>query len=142
MNRPGYTTKHAQAGLTFIEVIAAMAVVAIGLTALIRLQLVSISATTAAESATRAILIAQEKMDEALTESFEKVYMTSGISRQAGRDYKWQTQITKTQPAHINKLDLAEMRKIDVKVSWMQGNHNKEISLCTYRAEETLSDSN
>jgi len=130
------------AGFTFIEVIAAMAVVAIGLTALIRLQLVSINATTAAEAATRATLIAQEKMDQALAEPFDKVAVTGGTIRQARCNFKWQRQVTETRPANINNLDIATMRKINVKVSWMQGRHNKEISLCTFRAEEKLSDTN
>ena len=121
-----------------MEVIAAMAVVAIGLVALIRLQLISINATASAETATRATLIAQEKIDEAFTKPFEKITVSSGTTRQAGRDFQWQRRITDTMPMNTRKLDMSSMREINVKVSWKQGSGNKEIRLKTFRAKEEL----
>lgn len=141
MNSPNNTIKRSPAepaGFTFIEVVIAMAVVAIALTALIRLQLISINATATADATTRATLIAQEKIDQALAEPFEKVSVTRGTIQQAGRNFKWQTHLTDAYPANINKNDITPMRQIKVKVNWKQGSHRKEISLCTYRTEGNI----
>ena len=65
-------------GFTFVEVIVALAIVSISLLGLIRLHLISIRMVEAAEVTSQAVLLAEEKIAEALALGYPKEGTKSG----------------------------------------------------------------
>ncbi len=119
-------------GFTFIEILAALAVTAIGLVALIQLQIVSIAINNNATLRTRAALLAREKMDLTLAGFVSHSTSAAGIVKQGGVDYNWKTQINKIDLDQLGKNDVAQLCEVKVNVSWGQGDNNKLYQLRTF----------
>ena len=124
--------RHAKNAFTFIEVIVALAIVAIAITALLRLHLISINMTDRTNTRIQAVLLAQSKMDEVITDVSPYVGVTNGTIRQNQLDFNWQRSITELHLPQLDKNDFDTLRRVDVDVSWKHGNNNKHINLTTY----------
>ena len=122
----------AKKAFTFIEVIVALAIVAIALTALLRLHLISINMTDRTNVRTQAVLLAQSKMDEVTADVSPYVGVTNGTIRRNQLDFNWQRRITELNIPQLDKNDFDTLRRVDVDVSWKHGNNNKHINLTTY----------
>jgi general secretion pathway protein I len=125
---------------TFIEVLAALAVVSIALAALMGLLLTSIKTTSQSEMTTQATLLAEEKIAQTLAEQPVKPGVTQGDEQINQQQFHWQCQIDDYQLPEINPNDTDKLHRIEVKVSWQQGSHTKNICLTTYKAMEKSSE--
>ncbi len=120
-------------GFTFIEVIIAMTVVAIGLTALIRLQLLSINATSKGQLDTKVALLAQEKMLSA-TLAIE----ANDNPVQSGTEYfnelplNWQTSLKDISNTFDLGNDISKMKQLQVTINWKQANTKRHYDIIRY----------
>ena len=71
-------------GFTFLEVLAALAIVAIALVALLRLHLISIRTTERNDIQTRAGFLAQQKLAELMAKEYPLIGTKSGTLSQDG----------------------------------------------------------
>jgi len=141
---------------TFIEVMVALTVVALALSALIRLQIISIYLTDRTVMTTQAVILAEEIMTEITTGSSPSPGLTKGAANRNGRDFYWQSEIQKpnsnlkikfqpniTQIAgstiqskpenkSINFHDLDSFRRVDITVHWLDGRIKKQVQLTSY----------
>jgi len=124
-------TKHLKTtAFTLIEVLVALAVVALGFVALIRLHLISLNMADNANLTTQATLLADEKISQIQAHRFPQLGSTSGTAQKNNTEFHWHTSITNARLPHLHH--------VNVDVTWKQGSHNKHISLATYIAEGNL----
>jgi len=125
-------------GFTFIEVLIALVIVSISLLALIRLHLISIRMTEAAEITSQAVLLANEKIAETLALGYPEKGTDSGSVEKNALCLYWRTEVTDIEPPQLGKLDTAGLRRIFVDVSWEQGIRWKHLQMSTYVADRKL----
>ena len=123
---------------TFIEVLIALVIVSISLLALIRLHLISINTTEAAQIKSQAVLLANEKIAETLALGYPEEGTKSGTAEMNALDLHWQTEVTEITPYKLNELDIEGLRRILVDVRWEQGIGYKHIQMSTYVADRKL----
>jgi type II secretion system protein I len=116
-----------RSAFTFIEVLIALVIVSISLLALIRLHLISINMTEAAEIKSQAVLLANEKITEILALGYPEEGSKSGTVEINALGLHWQTQVTDINPHQLGELDIEGLRRILVDVSWEQGIRLKHI---------------
>jgi general secretion pathway protein I len=124
----GHTTS---AGFTLLEVVVALAIVALLLVPLMRLHLLSLDATIRAQDLTTAVLLAQGQLT------------TLGPFPEPGEDngtfedpelakYRWQTAVTEhTFDAEAGEKSV-EVRRIEVTVLWTDGQSDRRYTLESY----------
>ena len=123
---------------TFIEVLIALVIVSISLLALIRLHLISIRMTEAAEITSQAVLLANEKISETLAAGFPEEGTDSGSVEKNALRLNWRTEVTNIEPYNLGELDIAGLRRILVDISWEQGIRRKHLQMSTYVADRKL----
>ena len=123
---------------TLVEVIAALVIVSISLLGLIRLHLISITMADAAEMTSQAVLLAEEKIAEALAQGYPKEGIASGVIEKNTHSLHWQTEVTGLQSPQLVEADITGLRKICVEVDWKQGSSSKSLQMSTYVADRRL----
>ncbi|MHC4694565.1 MAG: prepilin-type N-terminal cleavage/methylation domain-containing protein [Planctomycetota bacterium] len=123
---------------TFIEVLIALVIVSISLLALIRLHLISINMTDAAEIKSQAVLLANEKIAETLVLGYPEEGTKAGTVEINALGLHWQTEVTDIEKHQLGELDIEGLRRILVDVSWEQGTRLKHIQMSTYVADRKL----
>lgn len=127
-----------KSAFTFIEVLIALVIVSISLLALIRLHLISINMTEAAEIKSHAVLLANEKIAETLALGYPEEGTKSGTVEMNALGLHWQTEVTDIKPHQLNESDIVGLRRILVDISWEQGIRLKHIQMSTYVADRKL----
>jgi len=127
-------------GFTLIEAMAALAVAGIALLALLQLQLISIRTADKAQVMTRAVLLAQTKMAEALSSGYPQIGVQSDTVETEGDQLTWRVEVTDARlPLSYRPPDGRDRaRKLSVDVTWQKGPGEKHIGLTTYVAENTI----
>ena len=147
---------------TFIEVMVALTVVALALSALIRLQLISINLTERTEMTTQAVLLAEEKMAELMTGSLSAPGTTKGTVNRNGRDFFWQSEIqdlppnlritlkpnltrmagstmkSKPNDTSLDSQDLPPLRRVEITVHWLDNQTKKQVQLFSYLSNGSI----
>jgi general secretion pathway protein I len=104
-------------GFTLLEVMVAMAIIAIALTAVLGLQSQSLSLASEAKFSTTAAFLAQSKMAEIETEKAEDVASDSGDFGEDFPGYRWDktvNDVTFDEPEGVSD----HLKQIDLTVSW------------------------
>lgn len=120
------------------------------------MQIVSIILTERTEMTTQAVLLAEEKMAELMTSSSPSLKATKGTVNRNGRDFFWQSEIqdlhsnlritlqpninqvagpaTKSKPDNtsLNFHDLAQLRRVEITVHWLDSRSKKQVQLTSY----------
>ena len=109
-------------GFTLLEVMVAMAILAIALVAVLNLQTQSISMANEACLATTASMLAQSKIAE--IESLDAV-MSSGDFGEYFPNYRWDVTTTDTNSKYLEKIDLT--------VTWKEAVSTREYRITFYR---------
>ena len=112
--------------------IVALAVVAIGLVALLQLQLLNVRMTRQSDDLSQAVMIAEEKINELLIGPFPKIKTATGTIEDGGRTFNWQRKVTAVRNKAVADVDAAPLRKIKVKVDWDTSHNDKPVELVTY----------
>jgi general secretion pathway protein I len=122
------------AGFTLLEVMVALAIVAIALVPLLRLHLLSLDATMRAQSLTTATLLAQEHM--ALMPPFpEPGEEKGGFDDPRLAHFHWHTMVTEDEVILGVSAQLIKLRHIAVTVVWVEGQRQHHYTLETYAAQ-------
>ena len=137
-NKRAATGGEHKSAFTFIEVLIALVIVSISLLALIRLHLISINMTEAAEIKSQAVLLANEKIAETLALGYPEEGTKSGTVEMNALGLHWQTEVTDIKLHQLNELDIVGLRRILVDISWEQGIRFKHIQMSTYVADRKL----
>jgi general secretion pathway protein I len=122
----------ADKGFTLLEVMIAVAIIAIALTTLLGSQSQSVSFANSAKFETMAALLAQSKMSELVT--LEKNRLTSD-SGDFGDDYPgftWEVRVSDITIGNIANIS-DYLKQVDLTVTW--GVYNYNLRLYQYVAE-------
>lgn len=128
---------------TLIEAVVALAVASIALVALLQLQLVSMRTADKAQGLTQALLLAQQKMAEAVSNGYPPVGTTSGTVEADGDRFAWQIDVTAaplgrpivTSTAPRPLLSGDHLRQLTIEINWQNGPGDKHLRLTTFVAE-------
>ena len=97
---------NSSSGFTLLEVMLAMAILAIALVAVFQSQSQSISMAGQARFATTASLLAQSKMAEVETMDPGEINADSGDFGDDFPDYSWKVDVTETQVENVKKIEV------------------------------------
>ena len=117
-------------GFTLLEVMVAMAVLAIVLVSVYRMHSQTLTMNTAARFYTQAPLLAQKKMAEVTTTSSSIFASDSGDFGENYPGYSWDVSTTDVLSEVLGEV-ANDLKRIDVTVSYM--NNQFSFSLTTYR---------
>ena len=105
--RKGLKVKvNSSSGFTLLEVMIAMAILAIALVAVFQSQSQSISMAGQARFATTASLLAQSKMAEVETMDPGEINADSGDFGDDFPDYSWKVDVTEAQVENVKKIEV------------------------------------
>lgn len=105
-------------GFTLLEVMVAIAIIAIALTAVLGLQSQSLSLASEAKFSTTAVFLAQHKMAEIETEDPHDLASDSGDFGEDFPGYRWDLKVNNVLDAPENVSD--HLKQIDLTISWGQ----------------------
>lgn len=109
--------KKGNSGFTLLEVMLAMSIIAIALTAVLHMQSQSLSLASEARFYTTAPLLAQSRMSVIMAAAPETPGSDSGDFGEDFPDYTWRSTVEELETDDTRELPVA-MRKIDVDVIW------------------------
>jgi general secretion pathway protein I len=119
------------AGFTLLEVMVAVAVVAIALVPLLRLHLLSLDATARAQDLTQAVFLAQEKI--ASIRSFPDAGEEQGtFERPELSRFRWYTVVTEDELVLASSAKPIAVRRIVVIITWADGQRERQYTLESY----------
>lgn len=126
-------------GFTLLEVLVAVAVVGTALVVLLRLHLLSLDATLAAQDLTTAVLLAEGKMATFMAQSPEEGEDEGQFDGPDLERFRWTTSVIEYEIGRGDQNDDREgaigIRHLTVSVHWRDGNRNRSYSLETYEAK-------
>lgn len=132
--------KERAGGLTFVEVVVALAMVSIALTALMSLHIRSVGMIGIAKSTSHAISLAEDKIAETLARGYPHVGIETGITEKDNLSFNWRTEVADLQLSQLDQTDISGLRKILVDVSWKKEMGRKQIQMLTYVANRKLNE--
>jgi type IV pilus assembly protein PilV len=116
-------------GIGLIEIIIAMLIFAIGITAAIRTLPVSNTATTRSRNLTEATNLAQQKIEELMGTPFNDAELSTGDHNDPNnpleRIYTRTWTVTDNDP-------VVDMKSVTVTVTYLSGNKDNSVTLSTY----------
>jgi general secretion pathway protein I len=113
-----------QKGFTLLEVMVALAILAIALITILSHQAISIDLGNEAKVVTRATLLAQERMVELLAQNEIDVGVNEGEVTEGTPIFKWVTK--------VEESEVEGMRSVEVVIKWKEGEREKDVQLVTY----------
>lgn len=126
--KPGW--KRLSPAFTLLEVLVAMAVMAIVLVSVYRMHSQTVAMSTAARFYTQAPLLAQKKLAEVTTTSSQIFASDSGDFGENFPGYSWQVSTTDVSSELLGEV-AEDFKRIDVTVAYL--NDNFSYLLTTYR---------
>ena len=111
-------------GFTLLEVMVAVAILAISLTALLGLKNRDLANEGLSRELTSATLLGRQTLMEAGLKGFPPLGEESGAYDEAGVGYRWRRVVTGT--------PFESVREIRVTVTWAAGSREESIALATY----------
>jgi general secretion pathway protein I len=121
-----YRTHRAQTGFTLLEVMIAMAILALVAVAFLRAQASSIRMVDESVQISMATLLAKERMAELESRGFPEPGNNSGTGGDAFPSFRWEHVISTT--------EIPNIRKAVVRVLWMEGNLQRSMELTMFFA--------
>ena len=117
-----------QQGFTLLEVMVALAILAITLVVIFSQQATSIDWGNEARIITKATLLAQERMTGVLAQDSLSIGEEGGEVQEAIPAFQWKT--------IVEESETEGMKKITVLVLWMEGDRERDLRLVTYVASQ------
>ncbi|MDP6685785.1 MAG: prepilin-type N-terminal cleavage/methylation domain-containing protein [Candidatus Omnitrophota bacterium] len=121
-------------GFSLLELIIAIAVLAVGLVGVLKIFPVGLRASYRAGMITKAAFLAQNKMEEVKMEEFEKIIELPPKIPLSGTtdDFDWEILIDEVYLEGLESVD--DIRKVTVIVKWIERNKTKRKDFVTYVA--------
>lgn len=124
-----------KAGFTLVEVLVALAIVGVALTALLQMQLVSISMTDRSARVTRAALLLQALTDETLAGPLPDVGVREGsFDDEAGRGMAWRVAVDEARVPALDQEGIDTLREVRVTVFWDPSERGRFVEEVVYAA--------
>jgi general secretion pathway protein I len=114
-------------GFTLLEVMIALAILSLVAVAFLRAQASSIGLVDESNQISMATLLAKEKMAELESGGFPELGKNSGPGGEAFPLFRWEQVISPT--------EILNLRKVVVRVLWMEGSQERSLELTTYFAK-------
>ena len=119
-------TRTPQSGFTFLEVMIAVAVIAIAVVTLIGSQSQSVSTVTGSRENIMASLLAQKKLSQLESSGFDELYSEEGDFEDSDAGLRWQTEVNTLSSDDIGIVGADDMLKtIDLNI--IQGGSNRVV---------------
>ena len=122
-------------GFTLVEVLVTLAVVGIGLVALLQLQIGSVALSHRAELLTLGALVAEEQLAEALVADLPDAGSEQGtVERQEMETvFAWRRSVEEVEDPglRVADADIGQLRRVTVEVTWQEGQAQRHVSLTT-----------
>ena len=125
---------------TFLEVIVALALVSISMLTLLKLHLISVRMTEAAQITFQAVFLADEKIAQALALGCPQEGTYCGTVEKNNLKLNWQTEVTDLQLPQLQQAGITGLRKVLVDVSWKQAHRRKHLQMSTCVAQAKLNE--
>jgi prepilin-type N-terminal cleavage/methylation domain-containing protein len=124
---------------TLIEVLLALAVLAIGGVTLLELQLCSMRAADRAARQSQAVLLANQKMAEALASTSIAPGANQGLTDKDTPDgpLSWSVSVADLSNAQIQGASTTGLCSVTVDVTWPEGDVQRKVELVNYMATKT-----
>ena len=116
------------AGFTLLEVMIALAILALVGVAFLRAQAGSIRLVDESAQISMATLLAREKMAELESLGFPETGKTSGTGDEVFPRYRWEKVVSST--------EVPALRKALVRVLWMEGTKERSLEFVAYFAQK------
>ena len=130
---------HGAAGFTLLEVLVAVAIVGMALVVLLRLHLLSLDATLAAQDLTTAVLLAEGKMATFMAQTPREGEDQGQFDGPDLERFSWTTSVTDYDidlgDQNNGRDESIGIRQVTVSVHWRDGNRNRSYSLETYESK-------
>ena len=118
-------------GFTLLEVVLALAIVAVAVAAIVRLHLISVRAAGQAQARQWATVVANNQIESARGAESLKNGTTSGTARKGLMDFQWTMQVQEKKSVGDFK-NLVGLRHIQVDSRWLDGPHQQSVRLNAY----------
>ena len=132
-------TQADDSGFTLLEVLVAVAIVGIALVGLLRLHLLSLDATLAAQDLTTAVLLAEGKLATFMAQSPQEGEDEGQFDGPDLERFSWTTSVIDYDIGLGDQSEGREeaigIRHVTVSVHWREGNRNRSYSLETYESK-------
>lgn len=125
-----------QNAFTFIEVAAALAIASIALLGLLHLHLLSLRTADAAQTMAQAVLLADEKLAEALCSERPEIGTRTGTVETNGARLAWRTEVTYFDPLRLHHPNT--LRRVHVNVTWRAGARSEGVQMTTCIADRRV----
>ena len=112
-------------GFTLIEVVIALAILAVGLVGILSLFPIGFDAARRSVNSTQAALYSREKLEQVENAGFPSVGITTGTFTDPL--YRWSQNVTAVSTAGV-------LRRVDLTVSWQYRTRNYQQVFTTYVA--------
>ena len=130
---------HGAAGFTLLEVLVAVAIVGMALVMLLRLHLLSLDATLAAQDLTTAVLLAEGRMATLMAQSPREGEDQGQFDGPDLERFSWTTLVTDYDlglgDQNGEQEESVGIRHVTVSVHWREGNRDRSYSLETYESK-------
>jgi len=113
-----------QAGFTLLEVMIALAIVAIAFVGLLGLESRTLEASARQQMLSRATMLAVQRLSEIEAAPTQGVLETKGAFEAPFDDFRWQLELIDT--------PLPQIRRIDLTVLWGEAARNEEVTLTSF----------
>ena len=125
-----------QNAFTFIEVAAALAIASIALLGLLHLHLLSLRTAGTAQTMAQAVLLAEEKLAEALCSERPEIGTRTGTVETNGARFAWRTEVTHFDPLRLHQANT--LRRVRVNVTWRGGVGSEGVQMTTCIADRRV----
>ena len=127
-----------QRGFTLVEVLVALAILAIAVVALINLQLTSMKLSDRSQRTSEAAALARAKLAEIAGRESVPVGRSSGTAEGAGgMSYSWSATVAELDDAALAAVNVTAMRSVAVEVLWPDGQATRRVQFNTWVRDRT-----
>ena len=119
-------------GFTLIEVLIALAVLAIGLVALLQLHVLSLRSSDRAARQGEALRLASDKLAEALAKPSPEPGAGAGGEEGPMAGMEWRVMVAPAAAAELNGAEAPGLMRVTVEVVWADGPRERKVGLTTY----------